>query len=100
MNNKQNEEQLENLVTLIDEKNIEREFEILDIIELKGEKFYALLPNFEIPEITKNDNEDIYFLFKVTKINDVEQLEEVSDDKLLDELSEILNNRIEEIVKE
>ena len=38
------------IVTLIDDEGIEREFEVLDFIENSQGKFYALMPNFDLPD--------------------------------------------------
>ena len=38
------------IVTLVDDEGIEREFEVLDYIENSRGRFYALMPNFELPD--------------------------------------------------
>ena len=74
------------IVTLIDDEGIEREFEVLDFIENSQGKFYALMPNFELSDETLN-SEETYFIFEVIEENGEEQLVEVDDDILLDNLS-------------
>ena len=83
------------IITLVDDEGIEREFEILDCIENDKGKFYALLPNFELPDDIPN-KEDTYFIFQVVEENGEKQLSEVEDDDVLDELSEIFESRFEE----
>ena len=83
------------VITLVDDEGIEREFEILDFIENEKGKFYALLPNFELPDDMPN-KEDTYFIFQIVKENGEEQLVEVEDDDVLDELSEVFESRFEE----
>lgn len=85
----------QDIITLIDDEGIEREFEILDFIENDKGKFYALLPNFELPDDIPN-KEDSYFIFQTIQENGEEQLEEVEDDDVLDELSEIFESRFDE----
>lgn len=81
------------MVTLVDDEGVEREFEVLDFIEnLKG-RFYALMPNFELPDQTLG-NEETYFIFEIIEENGEEQLVEVDDDVLLDELSEEFERRL------
>ena len=50
------------IVTLIDDEGIEREFEVLDFIENSQGQFYALMPNFELSDETLN-SEETYFIF-------------------------------------
>ncbi len=71
------------IVTLIDDEGIEREFEVLDFIENSRGKFYALMPNFELPDEELN-SEGTYFIFEIVEENGEEQLVEVDDDMLLD----------------
>ncbi len=81
------------LITLIDDEGVEREFEILDYIENEQGRFYALVPNFELPEGFDGDSSGTYFIFEVIDEDGEEQLAEVEDDKLLDELAEIFESR-------
>ncbi len=85
-----------NIVTLIDDEGIEREFEVLDFIENSDGRFYALMPNFELPEEDLNDGET-YFIFQIIEENGEEQLVEVDDDDLLDRLSEEFEQRLGDI---
>ena len=81
------------IVTLIDDEGIEREFEVLDFIENSRGKFYALMPNFELSDETLN-SEETYFIFEVIEENGEEQLVEVDDDILLDNLSKEFERRL------
>lgn len=88
------------LITLVDDEGIEREFEVLDYIENEQGRFYALIPNFELPEEMGSDSESTYFIFEVINENGEEQLSEVEDDKLLDELAEIFESHFNEYPEE
>lgn len=90
-----NEDFAEDTITLIDDEGIEREFEILDSIENENGRFYALLPNFELPDDAP-DKDDTYFIFEVIDEGGEEQLAELEDNDLLDELAEIFERRFEE----
>ena len=81
------------IVTLIDDEGIEREFEVLDYIENQKGKFYALMPNFEL-EDDNLVNEETYFIFEIIEEDGEERLVEVDDDLLLDELSEQFERRL------
>ena len=82
------------IVTLIDDEGIEREFEVLDFIENSKGRFYALITTFDLPDENLN-KEETYFIFQLIEENNEEQLIEVYDDELLDELSEEFEKRLE-----
>lgn len=81
------------IVTLVDDEGVEREFEVLDFIENTQGRFYALMPNFELSDESLNKDET-YFIFEIVEENGEEQLIEVDDDKLLDSLSEEFERRL------
>ena len=81
------------IVTLIDDEGIEREFEVLDFIENSKGRFYALMPNFKLPDENLDESET-YFIFEIIDEDGEEQLVEVDDDVLLDELSEEFERRL------
>ena len=84
------------IVTLVDDEGVEREFEALDciIIEDSKRKFYALMPNFELEDADLDDDEVTYFIFEMIEEDGEEQLVEVEDDDLLDELSKQFEERL------
>lgn len=97
-------------ITLVDDDNVEREFEVLDFIQEFGRKFYALTLKTGTPEENSlNDNaelartgsnqgncseDNLYFIFEVVEKNGKEELIEVDDDNLLDELSKKFETRL------
>ena len=84
------------LITLIDEENIEHNFEILDTIENEKGVFYALYPVFESAEEAVEDNGE-YYIMEVIEEDGEEQLAEVDDEALLDELSAVFEQHFEEL---
>ena len=84
------------IVTLVDDEGVEREFEVLDciIIEDSKRKFYALMPNFELEDADLDYDEVTYFIFEMIEEDGEEQLVEVEDDDLLDELSKQFEERL------
>ena len=84
------------LITLIDEDNVEHNFEILDIIENEKGVFYALYPIFDSAEESVEDSGE-YYIMEVIDEDGEEQLAEVDDDELLDELSAVFEKRFEEL---
>lgn len=84
------------LITLIDEDNVEHNFEILDIIENEKGVFYALYPIFDTADETVEDSGE-YYIMEVIDEDGEEQLAEVEDDALLDELSAEFEKHFEEL---
>lgn len=84
------------LITLIDEENIEHNFEILDIIENDKGIFYALLPIFNDAEEEIQSSGE-YYIMEIIEENGEEQLAEVEDDDLLDELAEEFENHFDSL---
>ncbi|MBQ3330134.1 MAG: DUF1292 domain-containing protein [Ruminococcus sp.] len=84
------------LITLIDEDNVEHNFEILDIIENEKGVFYALYPIFDSAEETVEDSGE-YYIMEVIEEDGEEQLAEVEDNALLDELSAVFEKHFDEL---
>ena len=98
------------IITLVDDDNVAREFEVLDFIQEFGRKFYALMlkngspeennlnNNAELDESGSNQGncseDNLYFIFEVVEKNGKEELVEVDDDELLDELSQKFETRL------
>lgn len=84
------------LITLIDEDNVEHNFEILDVIENEKGVFYALYPIFDTADETVEDSGE-YYIMEVIDEDGEEQLAEVEDEALLDELSAVFEKHFEEL---
>ncbi len=84
------------LITLIDEDNVEHNFEILDILENEKGVFYALYPIYDSADESVQDSGE-YYIMEVINEDGEEQLAEVEDDALLDELSAVFEKRFEEM---
>ena len=84
------------LITLIDEDNVEHNFEILDTIENEKGVFYALYPIFDSADESVEDSGE-YYIMEVVEEDGEEQLAEVDDDALLDELAAVFEKHFEEL---
>ena len=88
---------LNNFITLIDDEKNEMVFEVLDFLKYNNREFYALTPNFEISD-DFDGNEEKYFIFESKKSLEGESfLQELDDDKMLDELAAIFEERFKTI---
>ena len=84
------------LITLIDEDNVEHNFEILDTIENEKGVFYVLYPIYDNAKDSVDDSGE-YYIMEVIEEDGEEQLAEVQDEALLDELSAIFEKHFEEL---
>ena len=87
------------LITLIDEENVEHNFEILDTIENEKGVFYALYPIFDDETEMLNDSGE-YYIMEVIDEDGEEKLAEVEDEALLDELAAEFEAHFEELYDE
>ena len=87
------------LITLIDEENVEHNFEILDTIENEKGVFYALYPIFDDETEMLNDSGE-YYIMEVIDEDGEEKLAEVEDEALLDELAAVFEAHFEELFDE
>ncbi|MGN1051265.1 MAG: DUF1292 domain-containing protein [Acutalibacteraceae bacterium] len=84
------------LITLLDDDGNEHNFEILDNIEFDDRIFYALMPKFDNASFSLLSRGE-YHIMEVKESDGEEFLEEVTDDSLNRELSEIFEKRYEEL---
>ena len=84
------------LITLIDEDNVEHSFEILDTIEDERGVFYALYPIFDDETELLNDSGE-YYIMEVIDEDGEEKLAEVDDEALLDELAAVFEAHFDEL---
>lgn len=84
------------LITLVDEENVEHQFEILDQLVYNDTEYYALYPIFDDAESAVEDSGE-YYIMEVIDVDGEQQLAEVEDDDLLDELAKVFEQRFEEL---
>ena len=83
------------LITLVDEDNVEHNFEILDTIDFEGKEYYALYPVFDNAEEMVADSGE-YYIMEAVDSEDGWELSGVDDDELIDKLSVIFEDRFAE----
>ena len=88
----ENEEELDNIITLNDEDGNEVEFEFLDLIEYEGEEYVVLLPTEE-----EDDAGEVLIL----KLEDTDSEEEesyvsVEDEDVLNKVFEIFKEKFKD----
>ncbi len=93
----ENEEYNEtNIISVIDEDGVEHAFEELDRIELDGDEYIALLPQYDKEEeILDSDGELI--ILKTSYEDDEFYLEPIEDDALFDKLGRMFEDRLSDM---
>ena len=91
-----NNEYEADLITLLDDDNVEHTFEIIDSIEKDDCVYYALLPVFDVFQ-EQIEAEGEYYIFQTVEEDGEELLLEVEDEELLDELADEFEKRFEEL---
>ncbi|HOB36844.1 MAG TPA: DUF1292 domain-containing protein [Candidatus Avimonas sp.] len=84
------------IVTVIDEEGLEHEFEVLDAIETEDGRFVALLPVYDNPSDTLNDDGEL-FILAVQEEDGEEMLVTIDDDQLFDQIADIFEERLSEL---
>ena len=86
------------LYTLVDEEGVEQTFELLDVMELDGERYFALIPYYDDPDELVEDDGDLIVLKSqmdgdeelMVSIDDEEEYQRVGN-LFLEKLSELFD---------
>lgn len=82
------------LYTLVDEDGKEQTFEMLDAMEIDGQRYFALVPYFAEPTEMIEDDGDLVIL-KSQMNGDEEMLASIDDDDEFERIGEIFMKRLE-----
>ena len=99
MSEKQNEQQEEynpDIYTLTDEDGKDQAFELLDVMELEGERYFALIPYYEQPEESLEDDGDLIVL-KSQMTDGEEMMASIDDDDEYERVGKLFIERIAKI---
>ncbi len=69
------------IYTLIDEEGVEQTFELLDVMELDGERYFALMPYYDDPEKMLDDDGELIVLKSQMDENDEELMISIDDEE-------------------
>lgn len=93
----ENEEYNEtNIVSVIDEDGVEHTFEELDRIELDGEEYIALLPQYDSEEEILDSDGELIILKSVFEGDEL-YLEPIEDDELFNKLGRMFEDRLSDM---
>ena len=87
------------IYTLEDEEGNEVVFEMIDSIELDGQKYYAMMQYYENPEDMLNDDGQLIVL-RNEVVDGEEMMATIDDDEEYDRIGEIFMKRITEMFED
>lgn len=92
----QNTEFGPNLISLMDEDGKEHEFEFVDSLELEGSEYVALIPVYDNPADSLDDDGELVVL-KVIQDGEEEYLEAIEDEDEFNNVSELFMDRLSDL---
>lgn len=94
-----NEDYTPDLYELEDENGDKQSFELLDVMEYEGEKYYALTPYFDEEEAERmlEDSGEVVILRSEFDENNDEILASIDDDEEYEKIGELFMQRIDEM---
>ena len=69
------------LYTLMDEEGVEQTFELLDVMEVDDDRYFALMPYYEDPEDILDDTAELIVLKSQMDENDEELMISIDDEE-------------------
>lgn len=87
------------IYTLVDEEGVEQAFELLDVMEVEDERYFALIPYFDNPEDSLDDDGDMVIL-KSEIVDDEEMMASIDDDDEYERIGNIFLKRLSEMFDE
>ncbi len=94
--NKDMEMEETTIITLVDDNDEEREFEVVDSAELDGQEYVALVPVLDEPQEVLEDSGELVIL-KVVEEDGEEFFDAIEDEEEFDRISAIFMKRLEDV---
>ena len=88
------------IYTLIDEEGVEQTFELLDIMELEGERYFALMPYYENAEEMLEDDGELIILKSQMDENDEELMVSIDDEEEYQRIGNIFLEKLADLFEE
>ncbi len=88
------------LYTLVDEEGVEQTFEMIDVLEIDDERYYALVPYYEDPTKELEADGELVILKSDVDENDEEILASIDDDDEYERIGQMFLDRLNEIFEE
>lgn len=88
------------IFTLTDEEGNEHEFELMDVMEVDGSTYYALVPYSEDPEAALEEDTELVILKAGADEDGVDFLTTIDNDEEYDRIGNMFIDRISEMLEE
>lgn len=88
------------IYTLVDEEGVEQTFELLDIMELDGERYFALVPYYDNPNDVVDDDGDLIILKSQFDDEDEELMVSIDDEEEYQRVGNIFLEKLSKIFDE
>ncbi len=90
------------IYTLVDEENVEQQFELLDIMEMDDERYFALIPYYENPEemLSEDEDGDLIILKSQMDENGEELMVSIDDDDEYQRVGNIFLEKLSQMFEE
>jgi len=88
-----------NILTLEDEEGNSHQFEVIDELEENDNRYFALVPYFEDPENSIEEDLDLVVM-KAEIVDDEEMMATIDDDDEYDRIGNIFMDRLEDAMNE
>ena len=87
------------IYTLIDEDGVEQAFELLDVMDLEDERYFALLPYYDNPEeMLESDGELV--VLKAEMVDGEEMMATIDDDEEYERIGNLFLERLSEMFED
>lgn len=87
------------IYTLIDEEGNEQAFELLDVMDLEDQRYFALIPYFEKPEESLADDGDLVIL-KSEMVDGEEMMASIDDDEEYEKVGALFLERLDNMFED
>ncbi|MEG1027474.1 MAG: DUF1292 domain-containing protein [Oscillospiraceae bacterium] len=88
------------IYTLVDEEGAEQTFELLDIMEIDDDRYFALIPYFDDNQELVDDDGDLIILKSQLDDNGDELMVTIDDDEEYQRVGEIFLDKLSQIFEE
>lgn len=88
------------IYTLVDEDGVEQAFELLDVMEIDEERYFALVPYYEEPQEAVEDDGDLIILKSQLDENGEEMMISIDDDAEYQRVGEIFLDKLSQMFEE
>lgn len=88
------------IYTLVDEEGVEQTFELLDVMDLEDDRYFALVPYFENPEDMMEDDGELIVLKSQMDENGEELMVTIDDEDEYQRVGHIFLEKLSSMLEE